>query len=285
MAYCLLVKDKLLHVICRLQSLLKGQLQNLKALPVPEVLELQDISVDLVTSLQLVDKLNGRYDTAKILFGLKLKLGDSGIITSIGVASRCWGQPTVPSDVAKTLGTQWKGFQVSLTQSLKRVNSLPSRFSALSESIELTITYLQREMDDGDGARWCDYVISLGMLPKVLQNEELDIKLPRWFSQDSFKSIIATIKKSKKTVNIEQEGNKEPKVPKYLPDLLVEQEGKLVTITSLISKVEISGSGRVARDDAAGHSYKNRASDNHSGQQFANIYGNSTSHGSPTISY
>ena len=52
MAYRLLVKDKLLHAICRLQSLLKGQLQNLKDLPVPEFLELQDIDVDLLASLQ-----------------------------------------------------------------------------------------------------------------------------------------------------------------------------------------------------------------------------------------
>ena len=117
MAYRLLVKDKLLHVICRLQCLLKGQLQNLKDLPVPEFLELQDIDVDLVTSLQMVDKLTGRYDTAKIVFGLKLKLGDSGIITLIGAASRCWSKPTVPSDIAKNLGTQWKGFHVNLAPS------------------------------------------------------------------------------------------------------------------------------------------------------------------------
>ena len=89
MTYRLVVKDKLHHVINRLQSLLTGQMHHLKNLPVPDYLELEDMDDKQLASLQLSDKLNGKYDTARIIFALKLKLQASGTITLIGVAERC----------------------------------------------------------------------------------------------------------------------------------------------------------------------------------------------------
>ena len=278
MAYRLIVKDKLNHVICRLQSLLKGQLHNLKDLPVPDFLELQDMDVNLLASLQLSDKLNGKYDTAKIIFGLKLKLEATGIITLIGAAERCWSKPTLPSDEAKSAGIQWKGFQLDLAQTLENVGTLPSRFSRLCESIELTITYLQRKMTIEAETKWCEYVISLGMLPKLLQNEKFGIKLPTWFSQESYKNIIDAIKKNKKTVNIEQQDGTKPKVLKHFPDIVAEQEGQLIKVTTLFSKMEIKGSKKIARDNDDESSGENTADDDLND-------GNLTYHGSSAFSY
>ena len=70
MTYRLVVKDKLHHVINRLQSLLTGQMHHLKNLPVPDYLELQDMDDKQLASLQMSDKLNGKYNTATIIFGL-----------------------------------------------------------------------------------------------------------------------------------------------------------------------------------------------------------------------
>ena len=167
MAYRLIVKDKLNHVICRLQSLLTDQLHHLKDLPVPDYLVLQDMDDKQLASLHLSDKLNGKYDTAKIIFGLKLKLEASGIITLIGVAERCWSKPTLPPDEAKSAGIEWKGFQLDLAQTMENMGTLPSRFGRLCETIELTITYLQRRMTIDAETNWCSYVITLGMLPVV----------------------------------------------------------------------------------------------------------------------
>ena len=109
----LLVKEKLLHIITRLQSLLGSQWQHVSPLPVPEVLHLNDMGVDVVTSLNLVERLNSKYDTARIMFGLKLKMGEAGVINLIGIGYRCWNEPTLPLDEAMSEGIQYKGQQVS----------------------------------------------------------------------------------------------------------------------------------------------------------------------------
>ena len=146
---------------------------------------------------------------------------------------------------------------------MENMGTLPNRFGRLCESIELTITYLQRKMTIEAETNWCSYVISLGMLPKLLRNEKFKIQLPTWFSQESYKHVIDAIKKTKKTVNIEQEDGTRPRVLENFPDIVAEQNGngKLIKVTTIIRKMENKEPKKMARDNNDEGSGKNTADD------------------------
>ena len=95
----LVIKEKLLLVMTRLQSLLASQWKNVSPLPIPDMLHLNNMASDVVASLNLADKLTSRYETARLMLGLKLKMGEAGVIHLIGVGYRCWDDPTLPGHV------------------------------------------------------------------------------------------------------------------------------------------------------------------------------------------
>ena len=258
--YRLIARDKLHHVIKQLQKNLTDQLQSVKPLPIPGYLSLQDVTLKQVASLGLVDKLGDRYETGKLVFGLRLRLSDDGTIFLMGAATRHWNKPTISADQVQILGSEWKHFEVGLTQSTD-VKKLPPRFSALSETIILTVTYLQKMVGDS----WCDFIMTLGMLPAQFQ-EEFDLDLPCWCSGDSFQTLITSIKKQRKTVNVESKDD--PTFPREVPDILVSVNNELVELSTLVKKVAITKSGdtnagRTARASKCEEPSRNKERDDH----------------------
>ena len=258
--YRLIACDKLHHVIKQLQRNLTDQLQSVKPLPIPGYLALQDVTLKQVASLGLVDKLGDKYETGKLVFGLRLRLSDDGTIFLMGAATRHWNKPTISADQVQILGSEWKHFEVGLTQSTD-VKKLPPRFSALSETIILTVTYLQKMVGDS----WCDFIMTLGMLPAQFQ-EEFDLDLPCWCSGDSFQTLITSIKKQRKTVNVESKAD--PRFPREVPDILVSVNNELVELSTLVKRVAITKSGdtnagRTARASKCEEPSRNQDRDAH----------------------
>ena len=94
--YRLVIKDKLLHIIKKLQFLMASQWKNVSALPVPGSVLLTDVAAEVIASHNLVDKLNGKYETTKLVLALKLKMGENGIIHLLGFGCRSWDRPSLP---------------------------------------------------------------------------------------------------------------------------------------------------------------------------------------------
>ena len=88
--YRLVIKDKLLHIITKLQFLMTSQWKNVNALPIPDNIQLNNVASEVVASLNLVDKLAGKYETARLMLALKLKMGENGIIHLLGFGCRSW---------------------------------------------------------------------------------------------------------------------------------------------------------------------------------------------------
>ena len=159
----LVIKEKLLHVMTRLQFLLTSQWKNVSPLPIPDMIQLNNMASDVVISLNLADKLAGKYETARLVLALKLKMGDAGIIHLIGVGYRSWDDPTLPLDQAMSAGMIYKGFQLDFAHATTS-GTMPGRLSALSETVQISITYLQKQLQtDGvtDANRWCNFILSL----------------------------------------------------------------------------------------------------------------------------
>ena len=153
----------------------------------------------------------------------------------MGAASRHWDKPTVPADQLQLLGSEWKSFEIGLTK-CTTVKKLPPRFSALTDSVILTITYLQKMVQQN----WCDYILNLGMLPSRCQGD-IRIELPCWCSEQSFQNLIKTIKKQKKTVNVESKND--PKLTKKdVNDLYVSVDNELVPLSTLIDEISLNQS-------------------------------------------
>ena len=84
----LVIKEKLLHVMTRLQFLLTSQWKNVSPLPIPDMIQLNNMASEVVVSLNLADKLAGKYETARLMLALKFKMGEAGIIHLIGVGQK-----------------------------------------------------------------------------------------------------------------------------------------------------------------------------------------------------
>ena len=233
--YRLVTRDKLLFVIKQLQKHLTDQLQSVKPFSIPGFLSLQDVTRTQVASLGLIAKLEDKYETGKLVFGLRLRLSEDGTIFLIGAGTRHWDKPTISFDQVQTLGAGWKQFEVGLTHTLD-VKKLPPKFSALCESVNLTVTYLQKMVDGS----WCDFMMSLGMLPAQFQGA-LDLALPCWCSGDSFQALIASVKKQRKTVSVENKDD--PRLPREVPNIRVSVKNELVELSTLLKMVLITKSG------------------------------------------
>ena len=179
--YRLIVRDKMEHIIQQLQRNLISQINSAQPLPVPDFLNLQETTLEEIATMGFKD-FSDKYETMKILFQLRLKLSDTGTILLVGAARRNWYEPTVPADQLQLLGNDWRSFEIGLIK-CDTVKKLPPRFSALSETIILTITYLQHLVDQA----WCDYIMNLAMLQSRCE-EDIRIKLPCWCSDETFKS-------------------------------------------------------------------------------------------------
>ena len=261
----LVIKEKLLHVMTRLQSLLASQWKNVSPLPIPDMLHLNNMASDVVASLNLADKLTSRYETARLMLGLKLKMGEAGVIHLIGVGYRCWDDPTLPLDQAMSTGMQYKGFQLDFAHASSS-GTMPGRFSAMSETVQVSITYLQKQMKEeaGPALRWCDFIISL---PPIYNSVLNQLHLPNWFSHQCLEGIIQDIKKSRKLVNITQPGDQEQVAPPKLPPLQVRDESghlkNIENITVNFNKVVIKD-GKSEPDDSKQHFLQGRTSHGYS---------------------
>ena len=204
----IIIKEKLLHVMSKMQFLLTSQWKNGNPLPIPDVIQLTNMSSEVVLSLNLADKLTSKYETARIMLALRLKMGEAGVIQLIGIAYRSWDAPTLSLDLAMSAGMHYKGFQIDFAQA-SSPGTMPGRFSALSETVQISITYLQRQMEEENspGSRhWSNWIISLP--PKydcVLKR----VKLPNWLCEHCFEGVIREIKESRQLVNIAQSGDQE----------------------------------------------------------------------------
>ena len=150
----IIIKEKLLHVMSKLQFLLTSQWKNVNPLPIPDVIQLTNMSSEVVLSLNLADKLTSKYETARIMLGLKLKMGENGVIQLIGMAYRSWDAPTLSLDLAMARGMHYRGFQLDFAQ-CSSSGTMPGRISALSETVQISICHLQRhmEMKDDPGSK------------------------------------------------------------------------------------------------------------------------------------
>ena len=145
----LIIKEKLLHVMTRLQFLLTSQWKNVNPLPIPDVIQLTNMSSEVVVSLNLADKLTSKYETARFMLALKLMMGEAGIIYLIGIGYRSWDDPTLPLDQAMSAGMNYKGFQLDFAHATSSW-TMPGRFSALSEIVQISITYKCKKKLDQD---------------------------------------------------------------------------------------------------------------------------------------
>ena len=112
--YWLVIKDKLLHVITKLQFLMTSQWKNVNALPIPDNIQLNNVAPEVIASLNISDKLAGKYETARLMLVLRLKMGENGVIQLLGIGCRSWDQPTLSLDQAMTAtaGMEYKSFQL-----------------------------------------------------------------------------------------------------------------------------------------------------------------------------
>ena len=149
--YRLTVRDKMEHVLLQLQKNLVTQVSTAQAMPVPGFVHLQEGSLDeiKIMGFQEIEK----YETMKMDFQLRLRLSEVGTIMLVGASFRNWHKPTISADQLLLLGGNWRSFEVGLVK-CENMKNLPSRYSAMSQSISLTITYLQQKM----GPAWCDYI-------------------------------------------------------------------------------------------------------------------------------
>ena len=209
------VKEKFAHVMSRLQFLLKSNWKHVSPLPIPDMVLLENMSSDLVVSLNLAEKLTSKYEVARLTLALTLKMGDAGTIHLIGIGSRYWKDPTLSFDQAMAAGMTYKGFQVDFAHATSS-GTMPGRFSNLSETVQISITYLQQQLPakDGSGLRWCNYILSL---PQKYNRYSHLLGLPNWFSDQCIEGIIQEIKESRKLVNIAQPGEQEKATAPKLP--------------------------------------------------------------------
>ena len=216
----------------RLQFLLTSQWKNVSPLPIPDMIQLNNMASEVVVSLNLADKLAGKYETARLMLALKLKMGEAGVIHLIGIGYRSWDDPTLPLDQAMSAGMNYKGFQLDFAHATSS-GTMPGRFSALSETVQISITYLQKQMQEknGQGLCWCNFILSLPPKYNCVLNE---LNLPNWFSDQCLEGIIQDIKKSRQLVNIAQPGDQEKGSAPQLPPLQVRDEsGHLKNIENI----------------------------------------------------
>ena len=91
-----------------------SQWKNVSALPVPSNVLLTDVAAEVIASHNLVDKLNGKYETTRLVLALKLKMGENGIIHLLGFGCRSWDKPSLPWQEAMSTKMSYKNFQLDL---------------------------------------------------------------------------------------------------------------------------------------------------------------------------
>ena len=181
-----------------------SQWKNVSALPVPGSVMLTDVAAEVIASHNLVDKF-GKYETTRLVLALKLKMGENGIIHLLGFGCRAWDTPSLPWQEAMST-VSYKNFQLDFAHSTS-AGTMPGRFSALSEMVSVSITYLQKQMIDGEGKEaWCNFILSLP--PKYDSS-----KLPDWFSEKYLDAVLKDIKRSRQLVNISQNDRESDSVP------------------------------------------------------------------------
>ena len=245
--YRILIKDKLYHVLYKLQSVLSSQWKNVTPLPLPEVITLTEMSSEAAFSLNLVDKISCKYETARIPLGLRFKMGENGVIQLVGLASRSWDNPTLTLDMAMMHGMYYRGFHLDFAQS-NSSGTMPGRVSALCEVVQISICHLQKEMgmkNDPGSKQWNNWILSLPQRYDFLQ-----VQLPNWLSKACLDAVVQEIKESRRLIKLapsnpeDQEGEEKeedqgkrrrPKVPN-LPQLQVANADGLLENVNCITK-------------------------------------------------
>ena len=233
--YRILIKDKLYHVMYKLQTVLSSQWKNVTPLPLPEVINLTEMSSEAAFSLNLVDKVTCKYETARIMLGLRLKMGENGVIQLVGMAYRSWDIPTLSLDMAMMHGMHYRGFHLDFAQ-CSSSGTMPGRVSALCEVVQISICHLQKEMgmeDDPSSKHWSNWIISL---PQKYDCAE--VQLPNWLSEHCLEKVVQEIKESRQLIKLASSNSgdqEEPKAPS-LPQLQVGNASGLLENVDYITK-------------------------------------------------
>ena len=152
--YRLNITEKFAHVLSRLQFLLTSN-WKVTPVPLPNNIELEDISPNLVASLKLADKLNSKYKVSELTLALTFKMGDANTVYLLGIGERNWMNPTLSFDQASAAGLTYKGFQINIANSTS-TGTMPGRLSNVSETVQIGIGCLQQQLpaQDGSGTLW-----------------------------------------------------------------------------------------------------------------------------------